>query len=112
MDLTRTVVELGSSTGYLVLPRQSDDPIVQGYLNSCNANDYMLTALAESTVRGDMLLDVGRHAGFSSGAAPLGQKVLSVEANPLHFDLVRKSHAVNSLRQSSLKKQISSSPIQ
>lgn len=97
-DLICKKADFGSASGYLVLAALSEDPIVKQYLNGSAPNDYMIKVMAEMTYPGDLVLDLGCHVGtFSIGAALLGRRVLSVDANPLHAELVRRSAGVNGL---------------
>lgn len=97
-------------SGHIVLPSASNDPIVQSYLQGETPNDYMLAALEQTTVAGDLVLDLGSHVGtFTIGAALKGRSTISVDADPLHVDLVKKSLAINSLDGVVLQRAISSS---
>jgi FkbM family methyltransferase len=70
----------------------------------------MLAALQETTSPGDLVIDLGCHVGtFTVGAALLGRKTISVDADPLHVDLVTKSLGLNGLEGSVIHRAISSS---
>lgn len=98
--ICKRVTFAGKKTGYLVLPMESEDPIVDHYLKGHTPNDYMLVELKKLTAPGDLVLDVGCHIGsFAIGALALGRSVIAVDANPLHVDLVNMSLRINNYSQ-------------
>jgi FkbM family methyltransferase len=81
---------------FLLLPNTSGDPIVRAYVDGQSSNSYMLQILKETTYRGDLVMDIGCHVGtFSIGAAAMGRRVIAVDANPFHTELVSMSARLN-----------------
>ena len=91
-----TRIETGESGFDLVLPRESDDPVVRSYLSGEPLNEYLLDLLRQLLPAPGTVLDLGCHVGtFSIGAAALGHSVLAVDASAVHVELVRASAAAN-----------------
>ena len=91
-----TRIETGESGFDLVLPRESDDPVVRSYLSGEPLNEYLLDLLRQLLPAPGTVLDLGCHVGtFTIGAAALGHSVLAVDASAVHVELVRASAAAN-----------------
>ena len=81
---------------FLVLPAKTTDPVVRLYLRNEMDNAYMLTLLAQTTVSGDAVIDLGCHVGtFAVGAAAMRRRLLAVDAARSHVDLVERSRVMN-----------------
>ncbi len=89
-------LKTGESGFDLVLPRESDDPVVRSYLSGEPLNEYLLDLLRQLLPAPGTVLDLGCHVGtFSIAAAALGHSVVAVDASPMHVELVRASVAAN-----------------
>jgi len=84
------------SDAFLVLPQESDDPVVSAYLQRQELNAYMLEVLSETTSADDQVIDLGCHVGtFSIGASAMRRRVISVDASQFHIALVGHSKDIN-----------------
>jgi FkbM family methyltransferase len=80
----------------ILLPMMFYDPVVKAYVDGQSPNSYMLQILMETTYHGDLVMDIGCHVGtFSIGAAAMGRRVIAVDANPFHTELVSMSARLN-----------------
>jgi FkbM family methyltransferase len=94
---TREVsVRAHRSTFRLLLPEDSDDPVVQAYLRGERLNDYLVDLMRRLLPRHGLVLDLGCHVGtFALAAAAMGHRVIAVDASPIHVELVRRSAEAN-----------------
>jgi FkbM family methyltransferase len=101
MDSRFTTVDVALPGGRrvaLVLPAESEDPIVAEYRSGLVPNAYLTELLLKLTSPGERVVDLGAHLGtLSVPAAALGREVLAVDAAELHVDALREAARHNRL---------------
>jgi FkbM family methyltransferase len=96
MNTSSVTAGTGAATFELVLPQESNDPVIEAYRRGDQLNEPLVELLQKLLPSPGTVLDLGCHVGtFSLAAAALGHRVIAVDAAPEHVELLSASTDAN-----------------